>query len=294
MENEISISINAGVDVETSSASCIGSTQNIISDKERKSFGIEDKNLKAIIGKILEKNPNIAYLCSPAPNLSDKFDLYTKYERPQVTTVLVAEEAKVIGITSEPTIVATKIFKNSSSKKGTFNCGISEEVNDTFESNWSNTDAISVKQSVNYGVQFCGIGVKGETSFAYKHTWGKGGSSSKSLTLGSESGIEIELEPGESVEATLSAHRGTLKIRIAYKAYLIGDAIAVYEKEYKDHYYHNLDIKDVMKAGSIANELHFSEDIAVGYYTNSTVELKDMLGNLRASFTPSIARSNTL
>ena len=39
-----------------------------------------------------------------------------------------------------------------------------------------------------------GTGGGGETKLSYSHTWGKGGSESKSLTVGSDAGVSVDLE----------------------------------------------------------------------------------------------------
>lgn len=60
----ITISIKAGADAGTSIVSASGSVQHIITDKERKTFGIEDAALKDAVGMYFGKNPNDAYLQS--------------------------------------------------------------------------------------------------------------------------------------------------------------------------------------------------------------------------------------
>ena len=77
------------------------------------------------------RSPNDAYLHSPTP----WGDLYTTYNWPQVSMVLVVQSAKILGITSEPIIVKTQEFTNNSSVKGTFNVAISDTVEDTVSSN---------------------------------------------------------------------------------------------------------------------------------------------------------------
>ena len=208
----IEISIKAGADAATSSVSASGSVQHIITDKERKTFGIEDSGLKSAVEKYFGKKPNDAYLHSPTP----WDDLYKTYGWSEVQTILDVKSAKITEITSEPVIVATKKFVNSSSKKATFDASISDQVTNTTESNWSQTDTIDVGQKITYDVSFLGAGGGGETSMSYSHSWGQGGSESKSITVGSSSGVSVELEPGESIEAVLSASRGVMKVRIVY------------------------------------------------------------------------------
>jgi hypothetical protein len=276
----IEISIRAGVDQATSSVSASGSVQHVITDTEKKTFGLQDADLKNAIAKYHGKKPNDAYLHSETP----WGDLYKKYNWPQVQTVLVVDSATITGITSEPTIISTKTFTNDSTVTATFNAGISDQVSDTTESTWSETNTISVEQSFSYNVAFLGAGGGGETSMSYSHEWGQGGSQTKSVTVGSDAGVSVSLKPGESVDAQLTASRGVMKVRIVYKAYLVGDIAANYNPTYKGHHFWALDIGSVMGAAGLQKTRQFTEDIEVGYYSNSKIVLTDTAGQVKETY----------
>jgi hypothetical protein len=276
----IEISIKAGADAATSSVSASGSVQHIITDKERKTFDIEDAGLKSAVEKYFGKKPNDAYLHSPTP----WDDLYKTYGWSEVQTILDVKSAKITEITSEPVIVATKKFVNNSSKKATFDASISDQVTNTTESNWSQTDTIDVGQKITYDVSFLGAGGGGETSMSYSHSWGQGGSESKSITVGSSSGVSVELEPGESIEAVLSASRGVMKVRIVYMAHLTGSTAVNYNPTYKDHHFWSLPITGVMSAASLSTNREFTEDIEICYYSDAKIELRNPQGQLKATF----------
>jgi hypothetical protein len=275
----ITISIVAGADQAHSSVNATGSIQHIITDKEVKTFGIQDSALKNAVGKYFGKNPNDAYLHSDTP----WNDLYKTYGWPEVQTVLVVQDAKITGITSQPVVVATRTFTNQSSKKAVFDASISDQVSNTTESNWSETNTIEVTQTFKYNVSFLGAGGGGETSMSYSHEWGKGGSESTSVTVGSSSGVSVELNPGESIEAQLTASRGVMKVRITYRAQLIGNTAINYNPTFKDHHFWALDIAGVMQAGGLNNSIQFTEDIEVGYFSNAKIELRDPQGKLRSA-----------
>lgn len=267
----ISISVVAGQDESASSVNASGTVQHVITDEERTTFHLGDKQLKDAVKAYFGKRPNDAYLHSPTP----WHDLYKTYNWPQVQMVLVVKSAEILGITSEPVIVKTQEFVNSSSQKGTFNVGISESVNNTTSSNWSTGGTLSIGQKFSYSVKFLGEGAEGETSLSYSQSWGVGGQESKSITVGSTSGVSVELEPGESVLAELSASRGVMKVRIRYNAYLIGSTAINYNPTYKGHHFYSLGIGGVMSKGGISNSVMSTEDIEIGYYSNSKIELKD-------------------
>ncbi len=267
----ISISVVAGQDESASSVNASGTVQHVITDEERTTFHLGDKQLKDAVKAYFGKSPNDAYLHSPTP----WHDLYKTYSWPQVQMVLVVKSAEILGITSEPVIVKTQEFVNNSSQKGTFNVGISESVNNTTSSNWSTGGTLSIGQKFSYSVKFLGEGAEGETSLSYSQSWGVGGQESKSITVGSTSGVSVALEPGESVLAELSASRGVMKVRIRYNAYLIGSTAINYNPTYKGHHFYSLGIGGVMAKGGIANAVVSTEDIEIGYYSNSKIELKD-------------------
>jgi hypothetical protein len=275
----ITVSIVAGADAAHSSVNATGSIQHVITDKEVKTFGIQDSPLKNAIGKYFGKNPNDAYLHSPTP----WNDLYTTYGWPQVQTVLIVQNAMITGITSQPVVVATRTFTNQSSKKAVFDASISDQVANTTESNWSSTDTIEVAQKFTYNVSFLGAGGGGETSMSYSHQWGQGGSESTSITVGSSSGVSVELNPGESIEAQLTASRGVMKVRITYRAQLTGTTAINYNPTFKDHHFWAQDIGGVMQAGGLSNSIQFTEDIEVGYFSNAKIELRDPKGNLKSA-----------
>lgn len=283
----INISIVAGQDGSASSVNASGTVQHVITDEERTTFKLGDKQLKDAVKAYFGKSPNDAYLHSPTP----WGDLYKKYSWPQVQMVLVVESAEILGITSEPVIVKSQEFVNNSKQKGTFNVAISESVNNTTSSNWSTGGTLSIGQKFSYGVKFLGAGAEGETSLSYSQSWGIGGQESKSITVGSTSGVSVELDPGEAVIADLSASRGVMKVRIRYNAYLIGSTSVNYNPTFKGHHFFSLGIGGVMSAGGTANSIKSTEDIEIGYYSNSKIELKDKAsGNLKSEYSMADAR----
>lgn len=276
----VEITIKAGLTADTSNVNASGSVQHVIADGEVNSFGIQDGALKNAIAKYFGKAPNDAYLHSDTP----WGDLYRTYNWPQVQTVLVVESASITGITSEPTIVATQKFINDSKIPGVYNTSISQEVTNSVSNTWSNTDTIKVTQTFKYNVEFLGTGGGGETSLGYEHTWGQSKTETKEVKVGSTSGVSVTLQPGQSVTAQLTASRGVMKVRIVYKAYLIGVTAINYNPTYKDHHFWALDIGGVMGAAGISNVQRITEDLEIGFYANSNVQLLDAAGKVTHSF----------
>ncbi|HUI28716.1 MAG TPA: hypothetical protein VLX91_00765 [Candidatus Acidoferrales bacterium] len=269
----IEVNIIAGPDKNSSSISASGSFQHVITDDEIKSFKLGDRALKEAVNAHFGKSPNDAYLRSPTP----WDDLYKTYNWPEVQVVFVVQSAEVLGITSKPTIIKTQEFENKHpTKKATFNVNITEQVNNTTSSNWSHSNMFKVGQKLTYKAKFFATAeIGGETAIEYSHTWGEGGVESQSITVGSTAGMVVELGPGESILAELSASRGVLKTRIRYNAYLIGNTAVNYNPTYRDHHFWSLGIAGVMASGKIPNSIVSTEEIEVGYYSNAKITLKD-------------------
>jgi hypothetical protein len=284
----ISISINAGQDETSSSVTASGSVQHIITDSERTAFNIEDAALKAAVVKYLApvlpapfagfnpfgRAPDDAFLCSPTP----WNDLYATYGWPQVQTLLVVQSATILGITSNPEIIATKNFKNTSNVPGTYHCDITQDVSFTHESNWSNTSAVEISQTISYEISFLGSGGGGESSFSYTETWEKGGSDSESITLGTSTGVDAELQPGQAVDAELTASRGELTVQIVYQLSLIGDVAVNFSNPWNGHHFWAYDLKSVMAAAGYPTTITSTQEITVGFYSSSSVVLKNPAG----------------
>lgn len=252
----IEISLKAGEDSTSSSINATGKIIEPINDTNKKTFGIDNRNMINLVNN---------YNNFPQPTML--------FDYRDVVTTLEVTKAEILGITSQPIIVKTQEFINNSDITGTFNVAITDSVSDTASNNWSTGGTLAFTQKINYGMGFIG---KGETSISYSQSWGIGGSHSIQYTIGSNSGVTVSLEPGQSVTAELSASRGTLKAKVYYNAYVDGILHVIYGMPLFPPYNlnTNIPIKDLMVSGRLKNNIPSSEIIEVGYYSNSKVELK--------------------
>lgn len=267
----ISISIEAGKDSSSSSVKASGNVWHVIADTERSTYDIWDASLKNAIQVYRGRIPDDAFVRSPTP----WGDLYRTYEWKEVTTDLAVADAYITGITSEPVIIATKTLINNSSHTADFDASISETVTYGTNNSWSSTHSIEVSQEFSYDVKFLGSGGGGSTSLSYSHEWGQEKSESKEVSVGSSSGVTVTLDPGQSVIAKLTASRGVLGVRIAYKASLSGGTAYNYSDPFEGHHFWWTNINVVMNAAHMPASRTFSEDIQVGYYSDAVVELTD-------------------
>lgn len=267
----IDVRIQAGLKDSDCSVKASGTVIHPITKKEINSFDVSALKLREGVGKFYGKEPDRVALSE-----SDEIGhLYNDFDWKTVQTVLKAKDARVLEVTSEPRIISTQPFINESKKSGKYNANISQQVEQTTETNWSDTDTIEISQSFSYKVGFLGTGVGGETSMSYSHEFGRGGGESKAVTVSASQGVEVELDPGESVMCRLSASRGVMKVRIIYEATLIGDVAVDYHKGYKGHHYYAFDVGEIRNALGSNSPLEFTEDIEVGFFANASVKLED-------------------
>lgn len=266
----IDIAVKAGKDAGASSVSASGSIQHIVTDQERTTFNVNDASLKHAVEAYFGKAPNDAYLHSPTP----WNDLYKTYGWPQVSTLLTVQKAEILGLTSTPEIVKTQQFSNDSSHSATFNVSISDSVANTVSSGWSTGGTLSISEAIEVGVDFI-EDAKSTTTISYSQSWGIHQEKSQTVTVGSDSGVTVTLDPNESIVAELSASRGVLKVRITYVARLIGSAAVNYNPTFKGHHFWALDIGSVMGAAGISNAVVSTQDIEIGYYSNAKITLRD-------------------
>jgi len=244
-----------------------GSDPHLITDTERSSFRIHDAQLKDAVRQYFRRAPNDAYLRSPTP----WGDLYRTYGWPEVQVHTRVLSATVLSSNANIQALSTKVFKNNSSVPGVFNASLSQSVSDTTETNWSQANSVSVTQMVKYGIEIIG----GETTFGYSYTWGQGGSKSNSVTIGDTVGVEVPLNPGQSVIASLTAWRGTLRVRVTYVATLSGYTAVNYNPTHEGHHFWALDINSVLYAANLPTSVTITSDVDVNFYSNGEVTLVD-------------------
>lgn len=271
----ITVKIVASSNSHVASAVASGSLSHVITDTERRSFTIGgDQDLKRAVGRYFEREPNDAYLKSPTP----WGDLYKRYGWQQATTILVPRRAEVLGVSSKPTIIAKKTLKNQSNKKATFSTQISEQVANTVSNSWSESTRISFDQSIKYEVGFLGTGGGGETKFGFQQEFGLSHTKSQTTTVGTTTGISVDLNPGEEVIVELNASSGRMKVRITYDAYLTGATAVNYNPKHKGHHFWALDVGAVIGG---ANKIQVVEDMEIGFYSDAHAKIRNRSGSER-------------
>ncbi|CAG9790148.1 unnamed protein product [Diatraea saccharalis] len=268
---KIKVNVVASDNQAERSVELIGNNLDIISEKERNTFQLSENNLKEAVRIHFGKRPNEAFVRSPTP----WGDLYSMYGWPEVTRILSPQRAKIYQSYSQPAIVLTQHFENNSTKSAIFTAKIQQSVENTVSSTWEKGGELTVGQEIEYGFDIKAVSVGGKTSFTYTSKWGESVSKSETVTVGSNTGVQITLEPNQRVVAELYAMRGNMKFQVDYEATLTGWTAVNYGDTYKGHHFWGLDINGVMKAGNLPQTVKSTEVITLGYYSNSHVIIRD-------------------
>ncbi|XP_073965878.1 U-megalopygitoxin(8)-Mo12-like [Choristoneura fumiferana] len=248
-----------------------GDQIDIISDKERDSFGLSDSKVKDGVKNYFGERPDDAYLRSPTP----WGDLYQSNGWSQVARTLTPRSGKILSINSKPLIVMRQVFENNSTKEATFNVAITTAVDNTVSSSWSKSGELTVSQEINYGFDIELVNMGGSTTFSYTSGWGQNTEKIQSVTIGTTSALEILLKPGESVVAELHATKAVVEVEVEYEASLDGAVAVNYSDRYKDHYFWALGINPVMSSAGLQQTIVSKEVIEIDFYAQSKVVVRD-------------------
>jgi hypothetical protein len=269
----ISIRMVCGENGSASSIRAVGELQHIITDDEQKTFNIAPNDvLKSYIEKYMGKAPKNVYLHSP----TGEIDLYKRFAWNEVQVHLHVESAEIMGITMEPVILGSAEQVNHRNKPMEANTGITQNVRCTSRSSWHTENTISIGHDIEASCEFLGIGAKSTTSFSYGYTWGESGEQSTEIEVGVSNASTVPIDPGEGIRIELSASRGTMKVRIKYKAWLTGHAALHYGPQFKGHYFYASPIVNILNANGLPTFVTSVQDIDIGFYTNSRIDVYDL------------------
>jgi len=273
MSNKFNVHITAGKEQSSCFVGASGIDKHVITDAERETFQLgTDAQLKKAVENYKGAYPDDAYLHSPTP----WGDLYEKFDWEQTKVTLEPTASQILSVSTQPVQVRQQTFVNDSSVTGIFDCSISQEVTTTSASSWSTGGTFEASQSIDYHVGFLGTGGGGESSMSYSQEWGKGGETSSSITIGSESGVTVELKPDQAVVATLYASKGVMKVRVKYAGYLLDGRCAVnYANTFEGHHFYGLHILNILTSNSMEFAYECDEDITIDYYSDGVVRLSD-------------------
>ncbi len=269
-ETPFAITVQAALDSSKLSAAALGEDDHLITATEKTSFSLSDDALKRGFNALLGQTPDDVFFSDPTP----WNNLFATYGWTPVTTALVAGTPTSVSVTpgSEASFTLTT-FTNSGPVPATFHAAATVQVETTLSDTWSNSDTIDVTQTVSYGMKVLGLG--GETSFSYSHTWGQSQTQSTATTLGVEAGVEVTLQPGQSAYVVITATPGTLTMTVPYTATLYGGGAANYSDKCQGHHFWWGEINSMLGKLSLPTSVAISQTVTFSFYAKVSVTVHD-------------------
>ncbi|GBP23764.1 Spherulin-2A [Eumeta japonica] len=243
VHGNIHIDIQASKHSNESFVHFVGVDVALISAEEERTFQVYPQNLKKAVEIHFGKWPSDVFLRGPTP-----WNLYSSYGWNEVQRVLVPTAARIINITTEPVIISNQKLYNNGTTNGTFNAGMTQSIETTATTTWITGGELNVGAEISVGISFAGAKVSAATKMSYTTQWGKNTERSKAITVGTTSGVEVELMPGQVAYAELTATRGTMEVEVDYTAWLDGIVAVNYPDKYKDHHFWAFNVKNLQKA----------------------------------------------
>ncbi|WP_437889762.1 hypothetical protein [Phytobacter sp. V91] len=265
------VNIRLAETIERSVVNTSGGHVNVITDGQQRAFNIQEPQLRRAIQRVRGREPNDVFVRSPTnPPLT--VDLYPEFNWSQVQAHLDIMGAQVLDMSLSPEIVAQTDLVNNSSVSGTFRVNLNTTVTDTVTSSWQIQHGIAVGQSVSYSV---GTIFGGETSFEYNHTWGEGGEHSRSTSLSTGAEVEVALEPGQAVTASIISNRGQARVQVRYRSRLTGGVAMNYNPRHNNSHFWIHPVGQMMDNIPTPQHLDTVETLQIGMFTSTRVEIRD-------------------
>ncbi|XP_063835205.1 spherulin-2A-like [Ostrinia nubilalis] len=285
----ITVNIIASNSDATSRVNYIGTDSNIISAKERVTFGVTDENLKTAAEKYSGGRPKDVFLHSPTP----WNDLYQTYGWRQVRRILRPIRHKILSVDSEDSVMSVKEMHNNSTATVSFNTGMQQDVENIVSNTWSKEGALTIEEPIHYDINFISGSVTGP-DFKFSSKWANDAMEVKKITIGSDSDTTVPVEPGQSIKASLQATKVTMIAEIDYYANLNGHVACNYPKKFNGHHFWRYDVTALQEAGQLRKTVMSSEVIKIRYYSNPKLVITNKDTNEEISSHPGFLRDTNI
>ena len=231
----MNIIIRGDIRKPSASVQASGNFQETMTEQEKGAFGWNDDVIKDTVNRYFGKAPQDAFINSDESNNVLGYDLYSMFQWAQTTVHFIPINAEILGISAEPTLVSQVVFENNTDKKATYHADMSQTVTESTSHTWSQSNTLGVQHSIDCSIQLPGVKFGSENTLSYSYQWGENKTVSKSVEIGVQGGVSVELAPGEKAIAKLSASLGKMKVRVTYKVYVDGGTAIHYDPPYAGH-----------------------------------------------------------
>lgn len=245
-----------------------GSSQSVVTEKDRELFRIRDWELKQAAYMYSGGRPDDVFVRSPTP--LPWGDLYSKLDWPEVTRTIVPKTAKILDLYTNSVIVARKHFKNKSQWASVYGGKLAQQADMTIKNTWISEGSYNFGDQVSYSVSI-GAGIAKTRTVSYSNKFGYTHQTSSGISVGSDISVQPTLEPGQEVDVVLTATRGVVRVEVTYEATLKGLVGANYSGRYKEHYFWGYNVNKCLEAVGKPQKITFKEVIEVGFYFDEEV-----------------------
>ncbi|XP_013184678.1 uncharacterized protein LOC106130390 [Amyelois transitella] len=269
---DIKINITTASSKEYVLVNYTGYDNKLITDREVQLFNITKDNLNRGFRIELGKAPDNFFLKDPTAY----GDLYQKYNWSEVQRHMVIKQATVLDVIHEQVVVKTVEVFNNDTDKIKLKKSMNEDVELTIFSFWSKdgfpTDDISYDVCIDLTIKK----PSKWDEYCFKNKWRNSTFESIKDTLGVDIRKGwVDVEPGQTIVSKLIANKTIIFVEFQYSAILIGRVIADYERLYGKYHFYAPSVSDIMRAGSIPNEIITTERIEIRGYTDPKLVMYD-------------------
>lgn len=238
-----------------------GSLKDIITDKDKDIFKINDKTLKNAARDYIKKKPNDVFLHGPTP----WGDVHSLYKWNPVIRTIIPKSGRVLKISSMHQILKQENYKNNGTEPMLVDIGIHEDVHETVSSSWNPSCDMWPRQNTTY--KFV-LDIKPDKKYLYDYngTFGHDYVRNRTVLVGATSQVKVNVDGGESAVATLEVTKTTILVEIEYEVKLTGIVVANYAFRFKGHHFWGLDIESLMVQADRSNRLTCKEVMELNFY----------------------------
>lgn len=280
-QTPFTVNIQASKNFNLCTASATGLEIHTITGTEQQAFGLYGDRLIQAVTAGAGARPDTIWLYDPttggADNTSDSSynHCYSKFGWQPVTTTLRAITAVPLGVSTSPVIVNHAQWINNTNHVVNYSAGLSVQESETVSHSWTNSNKVSLddKIAIKIGIKDVAEGSL-ETTFGYEHSWSDTTTESKAITVGTNASAQSAVPANSTETAYLFSNLGSALYRVTYQATLSGIVMYQYVKWYKDHRYYGMDVNDVLARMGVSNVITITQDIGVGFYSDSIVDIE--------------------
>lgn len=275
---KINVNVECGRNASDIKVTDSGVDVKIVGYEELKQFQVSEDQLKQYMKELFGQTPTKVYLTGPSPHCN----LYAVYpfNKCQLKRILRVKSAEVMEITSEPAIVHSQDFENTSSNKIKVNTGISQSLETSITTSWSQSTGTEDSREVECGLDIKFFSISGSRTYSYTSNFGQSIEKTEKVTVGFTNSMETELNPGQACAVVLTANRGYINIKVTYVAYLYGDVTMYFSNKLNGDNYLTTSVDNALESIGKVNEKKFVEIIKIGFYTNASLKVYDKVSGV--------------